>query len=231
MKKLKLGELGWLLGILLCSLGVHFSARSGFGVSMVVAPAYVLSRFLSGISSFFSFGNTEYCFQGLLLLLLIAVLCRFKWKYLGCFVTSVLYGLALDGWNALLGSSVYETMTMRIVGMVLGAIITALAISFYLHAYLPQQVYELVVKEVTERFSLKLTVVKWVYDISSLALGILLMLLLFGRFDLGMIGIGTLLLTVINTPLIAMWGKLLDKFCDFSPAFPRFHEWFEKYLD
>lgn len=231
MKKIRFGELGWLLGVLLCSLGVHFSARSGFGVSMVVAPAYVLSRFLSGLSSFFSFGSTEYCFQGLLLLLLILALRRFKWKFLGCFITSVCYGLALDGWNALFGDSIYEGMAMRIVAMVLGAVVTALSIAFYLRTYLPQQVYELVVKEVTERFRFKLTAVKWVYDISSLVLGILLMLLLFGSFDLEMIGIGTLLLTVINTPLIAGWGKLLDKLCDFKPALPRFHEWFEKNLD
>ena len=47
-KKIKRGaELAWLFGIILCPLGVCLSAKSGLGVSMVVAPAYVLYLKLS----------------------------------------------------------------------------------------------------------------------------------------------------------------------------------------
>ena len=41
-KKGRFAEIAYVLGMILCPLGVCLSAKSGFGVSMVVAPAYVL---------------------------------------------------------------------------------------------------------------------------------------------------------------------------------------------
>ena len=41
-KKGNFAELAYVMGMILCPLGVCLSAKSGFGVSMVVAPAYVL---------------------------------------------------------------------------------------------------------------------------------------------------------------------------------------------
>ena len=79
------------------------------------------------------------------------------------------------------------------------------------------------VKELTDRFGWNMGKVKWIYDISSLVLAIVMMLCFFGRFDMEMIGVGTLLLTVINTPLITLCGRLLDKLSDFSPACSRLH--------
>lgn len=225
-----MGELAWVLGVLLCSLGVCFSAKSGFGVSMVVAPAYVLYHRLSDVLPFLTFGAAEYLLQGVLLIGLCVGVQRFRWKYLLSFGTAVCYGLALDFWRILLGSEVCPLLWQRCACCAAGAVITALAIALYLRTYLPQQVYELVVKEVTDRYRLRLSVVKWVYDIGSLLLAVGCMLLLFGRFSTDMIGIGTLLLTVINTPLIALSGKFLDRFFEFTPALPRFHRAFETYL-
>ena len=222
------GELAWLLGVLLCSLGVCFSAKSGFGVSWVVAPAYVLHRFLSPILPWMTFGAAEYLLQGTLILLLCAAVQRFKWKYLLSFFTAVCYGFALDFWRLLFGTEVYGELWQRIIACAVGAVITAFAIALYLRTYLPQQGYELVVKELTERYRFPLGRVKWLYDIGSLLVAILLMLLLFGRFSTDMVGVGTLLLTVINTPLITLSGKLLDKYFAFTPAFPRFRAQFDK---
>ena len=42
--------------------------KAGFGVSMVVAPAYLLYRWLSPVWSFVTFGMAEYCLQAVLLL-------------------------------------------------------------------------------------------------------------------------------------------------------------------
>ena len=231
-KKLsRMGEPAWILGILLCSLGVCFSAKSGFGVSMVVAPAYVLHCKLSELWEFFSFGVGEYVLQGALVVLLCLVLRRFKWKYLLSFGTAVLYGASLDGWRLLFGEDVYGELWQRCLSCAGGALVTALAIALLLRTYLPQQSYELVVKELSLCRGWALGRVKWIYDLSSLGAAILLMLVLFGRFDPEMVGVGTLLLTVINTPLITMFGKLLDGFFDFKPMFPSFFRAFQKYCD
>ena len=145
------GELAWLFGVLLCSLGVCFSAKSGFGVSMVVAPAYVLHRFFSPDLPWMTFGAAEYLLQGTLILLLCIAVQRFKWKYLLSFFTAVCYGFALDFWRMLFGTEVYPELWQRIIACAVGALITAFSIALYLRTYLPQQGYELVVKELTER--------------------------------------------------------------------------------
>ena len=108
--------------------------------------------------------------------------------------------------------------------MALGAVITAIAIALSLRSFMPQQGYDMFVYELSHEKSLKMNKVKWVYDVTSLIVAILLMLVLFKTFDLTLIGIGTLVLTVINTPLIAFFGGLLDKIFDFSPAFPTIAE-------
>ncbi len=227
----RMGELAWILGVVLCSLGVCLSAKSGFGVSMVVAPAYVLHCKLSELWEFFSFGVAEYVLQGALILLLCAVLRRFKWKYLLSFGTAVFYGVTLDGWRLLLGEDVYGEFWQRCMSCGCGALVTAFAIALLLRTYLPQQSYELVVKELSVCRGWALGRVKWIYDLSSLGVAILLMLALFCRFDPEMVGAGTLLLTVINTPLITFFGKLLDRFFDFTPFFSRFFRLFQRYFD
>ncbi|MBO4572721.1 MAG: hypothetical protein J5762_03020 [Clostridia bacterium] len=220
----KTGELFYVFGTILCSLGVCLSAKSGFGVSMVVAPAYVLSCFLQPKIPFFTFGNTEYVVQGIFIIVLALAVGKFKLKYPLSFVTCVIYGLMLDGWRALFKQEIYAEMHMRIISMILGAVITAIAIALYLRTYLPQQGYDMFVYEVATEKKLKMNVVKWVYDVCSLILAIALMLILFGRFDLEMVGIGTLILTLVNTPLIIAFGKLLDKIFVPTPAFKGFAE-------
>lgn len=224
----RMGEAAWLFGVLLCSLGVCLSAKSGYGVSMVVAPAYVLHRFLSPHFAWVTFGAAEYLLQGVLLVALCVSVRRFKRKYLLSFGTAVVYGFALDGWRLLFGTAVCPFLWQRIACCAAGACITAFSIALYLRTYLPQQVYELFVKELTERYNFRLGRVKWLYDASSLLFAILLMLALFRRFSTDMIGVGTLLLTVVNTPLITLSGKLLDRFFKFDPAFPRFRAQFDK---
>ena len=69
MKKLTIySEIAYLFGILLLALGNSFSAYADFGMSMVVAPAYVLHLALVDILPWFSFGVAEYTVQALVIL-------------------------------------------------------------------------------------------------------------------------------------------------------------------
>ena len=173
----------------------------------------------------------EYVLQGGLILLLCPFVGRFKKKFLLSFGTAVFYGVVLDFWRMLFGTEVPNELWQRAFFCGLGGCITAFAIALLLRTYLPQQGYELVVKELSDRYGWAMGRVKWIYDMSSLVVAILLMLLLFGEFSFSMIGAGTLLLTLVNTPLITGFGKLLDRFFVFTPFFPRFHGFFQKHFD
>ena len=225
------GEIAWLCGIVLCSLGVCLSTRSGLGVSMIVAPAYNIYLKVSKYLPWFTLGMSQYMFQGLLIIVTTLCVRHFKLKYLLCFLTAVIHGLAVDGWRLVIGSRVAETLPMQIFFCATGAVATALAISLMLRTYLPQEVYELFVKEVADKYSFSINKTKWVFDISALALGIVLMLVLFKEFSTQIIGVGTIVLTFLNTPLITLFGRIFDKYVSFEPALKKFYNVFEKIMD
>jgi uncharacterized membrane protein YczE len=96
-------EAAYLIGLAVIALGAALMAAADFGMSMVVAPAYLLHLKISRYLPFFSFGMAEYTLQAVLLLVLVLLLRRFKLSYLFSFVTAVFYGLLLDGAMALMG--------------------------------------------------------------------------------------------------------------------------------
>ena len=67
MKRTFRTELAYVFGIVLVAWGVVLMEKADFGVSMVVAPAYLLYRWLSPAWSFVTFGMAEYCLQAVLL--------------------------------------------------------------------------------------------------------------------------------------------------------------------
>ena len=218
----RFGEAAYILGTVLCALGVCLSAKSGLGVSTVVAPAYVLSSFLEPIAPFFTFGNTEYIVQGIILILLAVFVRRVTLSYPLSFVTAIIYGVTLDLWRLVFGTETVDALYLKIILMVTGALLTEIAIALILRSYLPQQAYDFSVKEISVVKKFDMNKVKWIYDVSSLAVAIVLMLILFGRFDFSLIGPGTLVLAAVNAPMIGLFGKIFDRLIDFSPLFPRF---------
>ena len=101
MKKKCSTELAYVLGLVFVAIGVVLMEKADFGVSMVVAPAYLLYRALSPTWSFVTFGMAEYCLQAVLLLVMILILRRFRLSYLFSFITAVVYGFVLDGFMRL----------------------------------------------------------------------------------------------------------------------------------
>ena len=216
----KLSELSYVFGILLISLGVTFITKSDFGVSSIVAPAYILHLKMTSLGQLWcTFGTAEYMLQGLLLILMCLIVRRFKWKYLLSFLTSVIYGTVLDGWFFLFGSDPFDTLAMRIVSLVIGVLISSAAIAFLFRTYLPQQVYELFVAEVVDRYRLKLQRFKLIFDLSMLALAVVMLWALNVPIWSG-IGVGTVICAVFNSLLIGMFGRLYDRYLGFEPALP-----------
>ncbi|MBR0356508.1 MAG: hypothetical protein IJH54_03410, partial [Clostridia bacterium] len=70
-KPILYAEAAYLMGMGLVPLGVALMTRADFGVSMVVAPAYLLYLKLNPVWPFFTFGMAEYTLQGVLLLVTI----------------------------------------------------------------------------------------------------------------------------------------------------------------
>lgn len=233
MKKInKSAEFLWLIGVIFVALGVAVCSKADLGVSMIAAPAFVVYEAIAPLWSGFSVGMTEYLIQGLMLIVLCFVVRRFNWRYLLAFGVAVLYGYTLNLFLFLLGGVDFSAVWLRWVMLLVGDIITAFGVACFFRTYMPLQVYELFVAELSARFRLNINKVKWTFDATLLMLSLILAFTLFGdagRFDWSSIGqnsfhsigLGTLVTTAINSPIIALAGRFLDRIFAPSPRFKK----------
>ena len=221
MKKIpKMNEAAWVLGVLLCTLGIALCTKASFGLSMIAAPPYIIHVKMIQFFPWYTQGTSEYIFQGLLLILICVICQRFRVKYLFSFVTAVVSGLTLDLWFLILGGNApLSSMPARIVFFIFGELLTTAAIALYFRTSLPLQVYELLVTEVSSKFNIDVNKMKMINDVSYLVLSCALAFILTRSFT--GIGIGTVVITLVNAPLITFFGKILDKFFTFDSLFEK----------
>ena len=233
MHKLKkASELMWLFGTIFVALGVSICSKSDLGVSMIAAPAFVLSEALSKVWGAFSVGVVEYIFQGVLLLVLCILVKKFHWKYLLAFVVAVIYGYTLDLFLFLFRNLSFSQVYMRYIMLIIGDCFTAFGVACFFRTYMPLQVYELFVSESSKSFNININKVKYLFDGVLLVVSIILAFTLFGdvkTFDWSTIwycsfhsiGLGTIITTIINSPIITFMGKIIDRTFINEPLFPK----------
>ena len=218
MKKKFSNELAYVLGNIFVAIGVALMERADFGVSMVVAPAYLIYRKVSLALPFFTFGMAEYTLQAVLLTVMCLVLRRFRISYLFSFVTAVFYGVILDIVmlpTALLPS---EGFFVRTAMYLLGMVSCSVGISLMFHTYISPEVYELLVKELSAHFGIELHRFKQCYDITSTAVGIALSFAFFGVWHFEGVKLGTVVCALINGPMIGAISKWIDRHWEFCDA-------------
>lgn len=223
MKKITLhSELIYILAALLLSFSSAMQTAANLGISMIIAPAYIVSQKFT----FLTFGQSEYLVQGLVFIVFCMLMKGFKPLYLASFGTALLYGAALDMWRTVIpafNQSITAPgsmpMIVRIAMLGAGMIMTALSVALFFHTYLYPQVYDFFVREVSKRYKKNRTKFKIAFDTSCLAAAAALSLLFFGK--LVGIGVGTLIMTLMNGRLIGFFDKKLDKYCIVKPLFPK----------
>lgn len=221
MKKRRFSaELAYVLGIVFVAWGVVLMEKADFGVSMVVAPAYLIYRWLSPTRSFVTFGMAEYCLQAVLLLVMVLVLRRFRVSYLFSFVTAVVYGFVLDGFMLLGGLLPADEIWQRAIWYVLGMLFCAAGVSAMFHTYVSPEVYELFVKEISARFRLNINRFKTVYDCASCLTGVLLSFLAFGFGKFEGVKWGTVVCALVNGWVIGRFSAFYEKHWTFYDSLP-----------
>lgn len=222
-KKLKIpGELAYFAAIILLSFAVAMLTSANFGISMIVAPAYLLSM----KTGFLSFGQAEYVIQAGVFIVLCIALRKFKLVYLSSFVTCLIYGAALDLWRLLPCFDPAVTppgsmdLWLRIVMFVAGVMLTAFSIALFFKTYLYPQVYDFFAKAVSSKYGIKISVFKTAFDLTCLTASVIMTYCFFGK----LVGVnwGTLVMAIVNGTLIGFFSSALDKICDFTPIFGKF---------
>lgn len=208
-------EAAYAVGQVTIAFGTALLTRANFGMSMVVAPAYLVYLKLGETWSWFSFGLAEYLFQAILLALTALVIGKFKKKYLFSVVSVIIYGILLDLSMAVVAYIPSDTIWWRLGIFAVGSVIVAAGVAFMFNTYLSPEVYELAVKELAEKFGSEVGKTKWIYDLSSLALAVILGFVLFGFGKFVSVGYGTLVNALTNGPMITLFNKLYAKRFEF----------------
>ncbi len=218
MKKLTFyTEAAYIVGLVMLAFGTALMTRGGFGMSMVVAPAYILHLKLSQIWQFFTFGVSEYLLQAVIILLMMLILKKVRLIYLLTFVTTVIYGLLLDASLLILPEIESGAYVIRTVFYIGGILMCTAAIAFLFKTYFPPAAYEVFVKNISKRFNIKLFTFKTIFDCSFCIMAVIMSFLLLGRLE--GIGIGTVICALIYGTLIGLFTKLFDNIWVFSDKF------------
>ena len=220
MKRKFSAELAYGLGIVFVAVGVVLMEKADFGVSMVVAPAYLLYRWLEPTLSFVTFGMAEYCLQAVLLLVMSLMIRRFRLSYLFSFVTAVIYGFVLDGFMFLGGFLPVGAVWLRILYYIVGMLFCSAGVSAMFHTYISPEVYELFVKEVSARFGLNINKFKTCYDCVSCMIGVGMSFAAFGLWHFEGVKWGTILCALINGWIISRFSAFYEKHWTFYDRFP-----------
>lgn len=224
MKKIRIySEAAHFIALALMALSVAMTASADFGVSMIVAPAYIISLKFS----FLSFGQSEYIIQALLFIAFCVLVRRVKLTYFISFLTTLIYGAILDFWRLvipLLNPAITPPGSMqlwlRIVLFSVGVTATSFTVALFFRSYIYPQVYDFFVKGICAHFKLNRDRFKIIFDFSCLAVACLLTLVFFSSFN--GVGIGTLIMTCFNGILISAFGRLIDRYFIFVSIFPKF---------
>ena len=236
MKKIShSSELLWLMGIVFVALGVAICSKADLGVSMIAAPTFVIQEAVSPLWSGFSVGVVEYLVQGLVLVILCVTVRRFNWRYLLAFAVAVVYGYTMNFFLWILGGVSFDAAWLRWIMLLVGDVLVAFGVACFFHTYMPLQVFELFVAELADRYKLNIHRVKTVFDLTLLAVSVSLALILFG--DIGSfdwrsvgyssfhsIGLGTLVTTAINSPLISLMSRLIKRIFEPSARFSKLEQ-------
>ena len=219
-KKIFSNELAYVLALLTLAFGTALMEAANFGVSMVVAPAYILHLKISQFLPFFSFGMAEYSLQAVLLIVTILVMRRFRLSYLFSFVTAVLYGFTLDAFIWLVGLIPVDSFPVRILFYLVGMLFCSIGVSLFFHSYISPEAYELFVKEVSGRMQVDIHKFKTVYDCVSCLVSILLSFAFFGLWHFEGVKLGTVFCALVNGWIIGVCTKFFNRHWRFEDKLP-----------
>lgn len=229
MKKLRVSnEDVYLMAVFVLSFATAMLAAADFGMSMVVAPAYIVSLKVE----FLTFGQAEYIVQGILFVVFCLLMRKVKLLYFFAFVSGLIYGAVLDFWRMVVphfNPGLYPPGTLplsfRIIYFVIGFLLNSLGVALYFKTYFYPQVYEFFVKGISRRFGISLPKFKIGFDMACLAAAAIFSFTLF-RGVVG-IGAGTVVLAFLNGPLIGFYGRWMDSHLETWERWEKFSKKFD----
>lgn len=211
-KKIKLNsELALLFAIILIAFAIVFIIKADLGMTVVQAPVQILSIAVPQVSM----GSWNYIVQGIIAILMIILAGRFKISYILSFAAAVLYGFILDFVLAIMANIMPTLIWERILFYIAGHLLLCFSIAIFFTCKAPLMPYDIFIREVAAARNINIVKFKWIYDISSLVLAVVLSLSLTGKIMA--LGVGTIIFAFTVSPVVSVFMKPVNAFFEFKP--------------
>lgn len=177
-----------MLGLFLLAIGVTFFIFSNTGVPPIASFPYAITLITK-----LSIGLTMVFAHLFFLILQIIILRKFNIKSIVIQLSiTILLGLFFDftGWLLSFMPSA-NTMLLKMIYLIVGSILTSIAIFLYFSARLPMNPYDTLTRIITEVSKRPFSVVRVYCDVSVVLLALIISLI--GLQTMGSVGIGTLI--------------------------------------
>lgn len=190
-ENIKKRSIFFLCGLFFISLGINITISSSFGVGgWDAANIGMVSQFGMSIGFWLNIWAIVY--------ILISAVLEKKRPKIECFLTSIILGICIDGWNLYFSTLQIDGSVLRFIVFLLGISTTSFGAGLYLVSELPVNPIDHLMMVLTKRFSLSITTAKYIVEGSGMLLGFLLG---------GPVGLGTILMILIFGPMIQFWTK------------------------
>ena len=203
------GETALALAVIINSFGVVLMLYSGAGISAISSVPFAFSEVLPRLS----LGTWTYLFQGLLVLSLMILRKKFVPQYLFSFVVGFVFGKLLDFyelWIPLLPKG----LVMQVIYFVVSYLLICFGIALSNRCKLPIIPTDLFPRELSAITGAAYSKIKIVFDVSCLAVTMLLTLLFLGHLE--GLGIGTILAACTMGKVIGWIGAKMDQHVSFT---------------
>lgn len=203
------GEAALALAVIINSFGVVLMLYSGAGISAISSVPFAFSEVLPRLS----LGTWTYLFQGLLVLSLMILRKKFVPQYLFSFVVGFVFGKLLDFyelWIPLLPKG----LVMQVIYFVVSYLLICFGIALSNRCKLPIIPTDLFPRELSAITGAAYSKIKIVFDVSCLAVTMLLTLLFLGHLE--GLGIGTILAACTMGKVIGWIGAKMDQHVSFT---------------
>jgi len=224
-KRIGYTEYAYFFGMFFFSLSAALMAKSGFGVSLTSAPAYVL-YYKASFTQSVTFGTAEYTFQAFILLFLFALTGKYRKAYLFSYASTLIYAFSLDAISNNL-DLIPTNIFIRVGYLIVAAIIAPLGLALLNNTYITPYVYTFFEKEVSFKFNKNVLTVYWIYNIISGLIAFGLSFYFFGVGHFVGVNIGTLLYTLTCILLLRPWARFIGKHYKFRDNFKKLKRHFK----
>ena len=212
-KKIVIGELALVIGLVFNSFANTLMVKSGFGISSISSVPYTLSLVFDKIT----YGSWNYIFQCTLILILVIITTKFKVGYIISFFLAIIFGNMIDFCNTFIIQRLPNGLLYNIIYFIVSFSMLSVGMSLLLKCKTPVLPIDTFTRDLPENLNIPYKKAKTTFDLSCLAVTIVLSIVFLQRFE--GIGIGTVICALITGKVVSNVNNYVDKNYDFQPIF------------